>query len=149
MKKQANRKAIVISAALTMLLLTFVGGGVLMVSRIFAQPIDSQSSTPAVEPSSVSQDVAVAAPVSAAPTSTSAADAATIAADAQIIAAYQAQLEQAYNDLNDAYAQIQALQAAQAQSPAPSFFGENEHEHEQQFQRDGVIVLQPRGFGND
>ena len=35
MKKQANRKAIVISAALTMLLLTFVGGGVLMVSRIF------------------------------------------------------------------------------------------------------------------
>ena len=63
MKKQANRKAIVISAALTMLLLTFVGGGVLMVSQIFAQPIDSQSSTPAVEQSSVSQDAAVAAPV--------------------------------------------------------------------------------------
>ena len=142
MKKQANRKAIVISAALTMLLLTFVGGGVLMVSRIFAQPIDSQSSTPAAEQSSISRDVAVAAPVSAA-------DAATIAADAQIIAAYQAQLEQAYTDLNDAYAQIQALQATQAQSPAPSFFGENEHEHEQQFQRDGVIVFQPKGFGDD
>ena len=149
MKKQANRKAIVISAALTMLLLTFVGGGVLMVSRIFAQPINSQSSTPAVEPSSVSRDVAVAAPANAAAASTSAADAPTVAADAQTIAAYQAQLEQAYSDLNDAYAQIQALQVAQAQSPAPSFFGENEQEHEQQFQRDGVIVLQPRGFDND
>ena len=149
MKKQANRKAIVISAALTMLLLTFVGGGVLMVSRIFAQPIDAQSSTPVVEPSSVSRDVAIAAPVNSATTSTSAADAATIAADDQIIAAYQAQLEQAYTDLNDAYAQIQALQATQSQSPAPSFFGENEHERNEQFQRDGVIVLQPRGFGDD
>ena len=149
MKKQANRKAIVISAALTVLLLTFVGGGVLMVSRIFAQPIDSQSSTPAAGQANVSRDVVIAAPASAAAGSTSAADAETIAADAQIIAADQAQLEQAYNDLNDAYVQIQALQAAQAQPSAPSFFGENEHEHEQQFQRDGVIVLQPRGFGND
>ena len=149
MKKQANRKAIVISAALTVLLLTFVGGGVLMVSRIFAQPIDSQSSTPAGEQSSVSQDVAVAAPVSAADATTSAADAATIAADAQTIAAYKAQLEQAYNDLNDAYAQIQTLQAAQAQPSGRSFFGENDHEREEQFQRGGVIVLQPRGFGND
>ena len=59
---------------------------------------------------------------------TSAADAVTIAADAQTIAAYKAQLEQAYNDLNDAYAQIQTLQAAQAQPSARSFFGESEHE---------------------
>ena len=149
MKKQANRKAIVISAALTVLLLTFVGGGVLMVSRIFAQPIDSQSSTPAAGQSNISRDVVVAAPASASAASTSAADTATIAADAQIIAAYQAQLEQAYNDLNDAYVQIQALQAAQAQPSGPSFFGENEHEGNEQFQRNGVIVLQPRGFGND
>ena len=149
MKKQANRKAIAISAVLTMLLLTLVGGGVLMVSRIFAQPINSQSSTPAAGPSSISRDVAVVAPANASAASTSAADAATIAADAQIIAAYQAQLEQAYNDLNDAYAQIQALQAAQAQPSGPSFFGENEHERNEQFRRDGVIVLQPRGFGDD
>ena len=55
MKKQANRKAILISAVLTMMFLTFVGGTTLAAKRIFAQP----QQTPAAD---IAQQAILAAP---------------------------------------------------------------------------------------
>lgn len=140
MKKQANRKAILVSAVLTAILLTFAGSGALLVNRFFAQPAEAQTSAAALpQPARPSASEPAAA----------ATGATTTTADAQTIAAYKAQLEQAYRDLNDAYAQVQALQAAQMQPSRPSFFEDDEHEREEAFQRGSVIILQPRGFDND
>ena len=128
MKKQANRKAILISAALTVMLLTFVGGTALAAKRIFAQP----QQTPAAD---IAQQAIPAAPAQETVLQT---------ANDPIIAAYQAQLEQAYQALNEAYAQIDTLQATQAQAPAPSFFGDDEHDEHQregQFLKNGAFVL--------
>ena len=132
MKKQANRKAILISAVLTMMLLTFVGGTALAAKRIFAQP----QQTPVAD---IAQQAIPAAPAQEMGLQT--ANAAADMTNDPIIAAYQSQLEQAYQALNEAYAQIDTLQAAQAQAPAPSFFGDDEHSREGQFLRNGAFVL--------
>lgn len=140
MKKQANRKAIVVSAVLTLLTLTLVGGGALVVNRVLAQPLQPQLPTSNARlPSSQavtfdSQNGATGAP-------------ALLSADAQTVAAYQAQLEQAYSELNDAYAQIRALQAAQTQLPSPRFFDDDAREG--QFQGNGVFILRDGRFDND
>lgn len=135
MKKQANRKAILISAVLTMMLLTFVGGTALAAKRIFAQP----QQTPVAD---IAQQTIPAAPSQEMGLQT--ANAAADMTNDPIIAAYQSQLEQAYQALNEAYAQIETLQAAQAQAPAPSFFGDDEHDEHQregQFLKNGAFVL--------
>ena len=136
MKKQANRKAILISAVLTMMLLTFVGGTAFAAKRIFAQPQQTPAADIAQQaiPAGLAQKT-VLQTANAAPVDTT---------NNQSIAAYQAQLEQAYQALNEAYAQIDTLQAAQAQAPAPSFFGDDEHDEHQregQFLRNGAFVL--------
>ena len=133
MKKQANRKAILISAVLTVMLLTFVGGTAFAAKQIFAQP----QQAPAAD---IAQQTIPAAPAQETGLQTANAAPADTSND-QIIAAYQAQLEQAYQALDEAYAQIDTLQAAQAQAPAPSFFGDDEHSREGQFLRNGAFVL--------
>ena len=104
MRSQTNRKAIIISALLTAFVLTLVTGGILLSDRLAAS---------------------AAAPVQALPVAaavTPAADPAVQPADSNAtIAAYQA--------LQDAYAQINALQAGQNQ-PISGFGPGYEHEHE-------------------
>lgn len=133
MKKQANRKAILISAVLTVMLLTFVGGTAFAAKQIFAQP----QQAPAAD---IAQQTIPAAPAQETGLQTANAAPADTSND-QIIAAYQAQLEQAYQALDEAYAQIDTLQAAQAQAPTQSFFGEDEHSREGRFLSNGAFVL--------
>ena len=133
MKKQANRKAILISAVLTVMLLTFVGGTAFAAKQIFAQP----QQVPAAD---IAQQTIPAAPAQETGLQTANAAPADTSND-QIIAAYQAQLEQAYQALNEAYAQIDTLQAAQAQAHTQSFFGEDEHSREGRFLSNGAFVL--------
>ncbi|MBK6432283.1 hypothetical protein [Candidatus Amarolinea dominans] len=112
MRSQTNRKAIIISALLTAFVLTLVTGGILLSDRLAAS---------------------AAAPVQALPVAaavTPAADPAVQPADSNAtIAAYEAQLQEAYQALQDAYAQINALQAGQNQ-PISGFGSGYEHEHE-------------------
>ena len=133
MKKQANRKAILISAVLTVMLLTFVGGTAFAAKQIFAQP----QQAPAAD---IAQQTIPAAPAQETGLQTANAAPADTSND-PIIAAYQAQLEQAYQALDEAYAQIDTLQAAQAQAPTQSFFGEDEHSREGRFLSNGAFVL--------
>ena len=110
MKKQANRKAIVISAALTMMLLTFVGGKRLLQSESLRSLSRRRRRTSPSRPYLQRQ---LKRPAYRQQTRRR-----PIRANDQIIAAYQAQLEQAYQALDEAYAQIDTLQAAQAQAPS-------------------------------
>ena len=90
-----------------------------------SESLRSLSRAPAAD---IAQQAIPAAPAQETGLQTAHAGASRYAANDQIIAAYQAQLEQAYQALNEAYAQIDTLQAAQAQAPTPSFFGEDEHD---------------------
>lgn len=133
-KKQVDRKAIIISAVLTALLLTGAGSAVLASSWLTgsdpaaqATPQSAIGNTPfvvTVEPlfsDTTSQTMAAAPGVAGVDQ----------AARDQVVSAYEAQLNQAYQALQEAYAQIDALQAAQAQSaPQVDFEEEHEHEHE-------------------
>ena len=92
-------------AVLTVMLLTFVGGTAFAAKQIFAQP----QQAPAAD---IAQQTIPAAPAQEAGLQTANAAPADTSND-QIIAAYQAQLEQAYQALDEAYAQIDTLQAAQ------------------------------------
>lgn len=119
MRSQTNRKAIIISALVTAFALTLVTGGLLLSNRLSAS-----ATAPAQKPA------ATTAPL-AQPAADSASLAAQPADSAAVTAAYEAQLQAAYQALQDAYAQINALQAAQNQPVtnfAPGF--EHEHDHE-------------------
>ena len=132
MKNRANRRAVVVSAALTFLILTGVGGAALAANRLFASrerslslPFDEQLT---------SQNVSGSAAI---PSNNN---------DA-LVAAYQARLQEAYQALDQAYAQIDALQTTQAQ---PSFDDDRfEQEHEGQSRRNGVLVLRDEEFSDD
>ena len=132
MKKSTNRKALVISTVLTALILTIAGTAVFAWDRISATGATQTVPTPVI------QQVSVPA------TQTVSNNDQTLALEQANteIAAYQAQLQQAAQALNDAYAQIDSLQAAQNQPAQGQFFGEQEGgEH-------GRIVIF-RGGGND
>lgn len=149
-----QRSAIVISALLTTLVITVIAGGMLVYNGLLpitgvsaqggvsqtqqkeapivvtVQPVlapDTQQAAPAVLPESAS---VAATTVSADDVAAQIADAvaAQSNADAEAIAAYQAQLEEAYRALQEAYAQIDVLQNAQAQvaSAPASYNGDRE-----------------------
>jgi hypothetical protein len=134
MKKPTNRKAVVISTVLTALILAIAGTAVFAWDRISATGATQTVPTPVI------QQVSVPA------TQTVSNNDQTLAleqANAEI-AAYRVQLQQAAQALNDAYAQINALQAAQNQPGRGQFFGEQEggeHEHGR------IIILQGDGNG--
>ena len=116
MKKPTNRKAVVISTVLTALILAIAGTAVFAWDRISATSATQTVPTPVI------QQVSVPA------TQTVSNNDQTLAleqANAEI-AAYRVQLQQAAQALNDAYAQINALQAAQNQPAQGQFFGEQE-----------------------
>lgn len=130
MKKQANRKAIVISAALTLLVLLGTGG-VVFANRLaaageLAAPVQGTDNRQAPMPATGAVAVAPA--------------------NGEIVAAYQAQLQDAYQALNNAYAQIETLQAAQQPDRARSF-GEHE-DHESQEHSSGLALFN-RGHDDD
>jgi hypothetical protein len=134
MKKPTNRKAVVISTVLTALILAIVGTAVFAWDRISATGATQTVPTPVIQQVSVPTTQTVSNNDQAL---------ALEQANAEI-AAYKAQLQQAVQALNDAYAQIDTLQAAQNQPARGQFFGEQEdgeHEHGR------IIILQGDGNG--
>lgn len=124
MRSQTNRKAIIISALVTAFALTLATGGLLLSNRLSANATAPAQKQPAATTAPLAQPATDSATLAAQPAD-SAADSAAVAA------AYEAQLQAAYRALQDAYDQINALQAAQNQTVtnfAPGF--EHEHDHE-------------------
>jgi hypothetical protein len=138
MGNQPNRTAIVISALLTALILTVAGVGVSAYngwlpingnqSKITADtPLQEAPIVVTVQPV-LQPELQQAAPAVPAEASTGQNfDAqAQGQANSEVINAYQTQLEQAYQALQEAYNQIDALQSAQNQNVSSSFNGEYE-----------------------
>jgi uncharacterized protein HemX len=131
MKKPTNRKAVVLSAVLTALILTIAGTAVFAWDRI------SATSATQTAPAVATQTISVPA------LQTVSNNDQTLAleqANAEI-AAYKAELRQAAQALNEAYAQIESLQAAQNQPAQGQFFGEREGGD------DGRIIILRGGNG--
>lgn len=129
MKKQADRRAIVVSAVLTLLILMGTGGA-LFANRLAAAAGGSPASSP---------QRADAGQAAVLMTGNSA-----VATDSEVVAAYQAQLQDAYQALNAAYAQIDRLQAAQ-QPAAPRSFQEHEDDEAWEHGRGLVLFTGERG----
>lgn len=156
-KKQVNRKAIVISAALTALLLTGAGSAALASNWLNSGSPEAQiAPQPAVEQPPIFVTVEpvfdnnAGQAMAAAPQMVEAV--APVASSDQVAAAYEAQLDQAYQALQEAYAQIDALQSAQAQMAAQPRYeddDEDEHEHAEDHERGGFLVFEPEEHDND
>lgn len=131
-KKQVDRRAIIISAVLTVLLLAGAGSVALASNwRTGSDTTAQAASQSAVENAPF---VVTVEPLFSDTTSQTRSAAPEVVgvgqfANDQIAAAYEAQLEQAYQALQEAYAQIDTLQSAQAQMAAQADYDE-EHEHE-------------------
>lgn len=131
MNKSPHRKAIVISALLTAFLLVTALGGLFLINRFTAAPADAAGvSQPAVV---MTVQPAEAAPLLANPAMQQAA--ADPASNDVVIAAYQAQLTDAYTALQDAYQQIDLLQAGQSQS-ADDFEDDHDQGHDHDHNKD-------------
>lgn len=126
MQPQAHRKAIVISALLTAFLLATAAGGLFLVNRFAAAPVEAAD--PAQPPVFVTVQPVDGAQLPNAGIQPAACD--TTSCDA-LIAAYQTQLQESYQALQEAYGQIDQLQAAQAQVVLT-----DEHEHEDDHDHD-------------
>ena len=116
MKKPTNRKAVVISTVLTALILAIAGTAVFAWDRISATSATQTIPTLAIQQVSVPAAQTV---------SNNDQTLALEQANAEI-AVYKAQLQQAVQALNDAYDQIDSLQAAQNRPAQGQFFGERE-----------------------
>lgn len=121
MQLQVHRKAVVISALLTAFLLATAAGGLFLVNR-FAAPVEA--AVPAQSPV-----LAIVQPIDPAQLPDASIQQMTGAANSSdaLVTAYQTQLQEAYQALQEAYGQIDQLQAAQA---SPAVTGEQEHEQE-------------------
>lgn len=131
-KKQVDRRAIIVSAVLTLLLLTGAGSVALASNWLTGSdsatkitPQNAAQSTPFVitlEPlvSDAASPAMAAAPGLAVVDQT---------AGDPVVAAYEAQLNQAYQALQEAYTQIETLQSTQAQV-GPQAEYDDEHEHD-------------------
>lgn len=148
--QQHHRSSVVISALLTTLVMTLVAGGLLAYNGMLplpgvsAQENLSQTSqqeapivvtvqpvlAPVMEQAAAPASLPNFAPAAAARTDTGAAVASQNAGDPAVIAAYQAQLEEAYKALQEAYNQIDVLQNAQPQM-AVATFHDDDDEHEE------------------
>lgn len=116
MKKPTNRKAVVFSAVLTALILAIAGTAVFAWDRLSAT--SATQTVPAVATQTIS--------VPEMQTVSNNDQALALEQANAEIAAYKAQLQQASQMLNGAYAQIDSLQAAQNQPGQGQFFGERE-----------------------
>ena len=146
--QQHHRSSVVISALLTTLVMVLVAGGLLAyngmlpLSGVSAQGKASQTTSqeapivvtvqPVLAPA-MQQAAPAAAPSFAAASTGSASAGASMTAQSsgndEVVAAYQAQLEEAYKALQDAYTQIDVLQNAQPQMAVATFHDDdNEHE---------------------
>lgn len=131
-KKQVDRRAIIISAVLTALLLTGAGSAVLASNWLAgSDPATQAAPHSAVENAPIVVTVEPLFSDTASQAMTAAPQVAGIdqTASDPVVAAYEAQLNQAYQALQEAYTQIETLQSAQVQ-PAPQAGYDEEHEHD-------------------
>lgn len=120
MKQQLNRKAIVLSGFITAFILTLGVGGYLLWQGWGTTTAAAGTDTLTSPVLQMQQ---------AQPT-----------ADDASVAVYQAQIEEAYRALEEAYVQIETLQAAQAQPQGQGRVydhDDDEHEHEDEHERRG------------
>lgn len=143
-KKQIDRRAIIISAVLTTLLLTGAGSVALasnwLAGNDSAAQVAPQSAAESipfvvtVEPlfsDTASQSVAAAPQVAAIDQA---------AADEQVVAAYETQLNQAYQALQEAYVQIETLQSNQTQMANQAGY-DDEHGDEHEDEHENFVTL--------
>ena len=145
MKKTMNRKAIAISAVFTALILVAaatvaVASGLVTVENTRNRQAGTSPSldAPRVIPAQSAPDLTPQEVLDNGQTASVLAE-----KDAEI-AAYRTELQQAAQALNDAYAQINALQVAQAQSHPGGVFGEGSEEREH-----GRFIIIQGGGNND
>jgi hypothetical protein len=122
MKNQINRKAILLSAFFTALLLTLAGGGFLL-SKNWTADVAAVEVNTVNAAARTAQDAPtiefVPAPVI---------EQQATQPDSANVAAYRSQLEAAYAALNEAYAQIETMQSAQQAAPVAAWDDDDEHE---------------------
>jgi hypothetical protein len=145
MRKTMNRKAIAVSAVFTALIL--VAAATVAVASGLVRVDGTRGRQTGTSPS---VDAPRVIPAQSAPdltpqevTNSSQLASALAEKDAEI-ATYQAELEQAAQALNDAYAQINALQVAQTQSLPGGTFGEDSEGREH-----GRFIIIQGGGNND
>lgn len=131
-KKQVDRRAIVVSAVLTLLLLT--GAGSVALASNWLTGSDSATKTAPQNAAQSAPFVITLEPLVSDATSPAMAAAPELAVVDQtagdpVVAAYEAQLNQAYQALQEAYTQIETLQSTQAQM-APRADHDGEHEYD-------------------
>ena len=132
MKKPTNRKAVVISTVLTALILAVAGTAVFAWDRMSATSATQTVPTPVIQPVSRCQQRRRSA------TTTRRSPSSKPMPRSQPTRRSSNRLAQA---LNDAYAQINSLQAAQNQTAQGQFFGE----HEGATTNGRVIILREDG----
>ncbi|HSN77694.1 MAG TPA: hypothetical protein VL334_21680 [Anaerolineae bacterium] len=135
-KKQVDRRAIIISAVLTVLLLTGAGSAALASNWLAgSDPAAQGAPQGAVESGPI---VVTVEPLFSDTTSRAMAAAPQVAAvdqataNEQVVTAYETQLNQAYQALQEAYAQIETLQSNQTQIANQAGYDDrhdDEHEH--------------------
>jgi hypothetical protein len=141
MKQSINLKAIVISAVFTALILGAAAVAVIASGLVTVDGVQGRraADSPRVIPARSAPDVTPQEVLDNSQVAT-----ALAAKDAEI-AAYRTELVQAAQALNEAYAQINALQSAQAQSLPGGIFGEGSEGRE----RGRFVIIQGGGNGND
>lgn len=138
--KQLDKKVLALSAALTTLVLAAVTAGLLVLNppsqrtQADAVPASADSQPPlvvTVEPILISPQTGSQGAAAIQPPASPANLAPQAADQDALIQAYRARLEEAYRALQEAYAQIEALQAAQAQSgSANAFYYDDDYDEE-------------------
>ena len=142
--QQKNRYSVVLSALITTLVMVSTAGGLLAYNGLLPLPdVRAQSATLQAVPEEAPIVVTVqpvlvpaqeqamqvepiqAAPEQVASVQTAPVQAATVA-DSAALATYQAQLDEAYAALQEAYTQIDVLQTAQAQPAAVAYHDDDD-----------------------
>lgn len=145
--KQLDKKVLVLSAALTTLVLAAVTAGLMVLNppsqraQADVVPASADSQPPlvvTVEPILISPQVSSQGATATQAPASSASPAPQATDQDALIQAYQARLEEAYRALQEAYAQIEALQAAQAQSgSANAFYYDDDYDEEHEEHHEG------------
>lgn len=120
MKNQINRKAILLSAFFTALLLTLTTGGYVLSRGWTTDSAAAADNAVNAEPVFQSLPAPLLEEQAAQPT----------AEDPAVAAAYQAQLEAAYAALDEAYTQIETLQTAQTQTTSFGSYDDHDGDHD-------------------
>jgi hypothetical protein len=151
-KKQVDRRAIIISAVLTALLLTGAGSAALASNWLAGSDpaaqvapqgdVESAPIVVTVEPlfgDTTSRALAAAPQVAAVDQA---------AANEQVVTAYETQLNQAYQALQEAYAQIETLQSNQTQTANQAGYAD-EHDDEHDDEHEHSVTIAGHGEDHD